>query len=52
MDSFNAEKKEKRDLDIRRAQKLVQDSLKENEEFYKSTLEKYLGSEEAERILL
>ena len=39
-------------MDIRRAQKIVQDSIQENEEYLKNVLTNYLGVEESERIML
>lgn len=39
-------------MDTRRAQAIVQDSIRENEEYMRNVLSNYLGKEEAERILL
>ena len=52
LDRFVVEKKEKWQMDTRRAQKVVQDSIQENEEYLKSVLASSLGAEESERIML
>jgi hypothetical protein len=53
VDSYVKEREEKRVLEIRRAQSLVQESVRENEHYYRQSLARALGSqEEADRLVL
>ncbi len=40
-----------RELAVKRAQKLVQDTIKENADYYREVIQKYVGNEEANQFI-
>lgn len=45
VDQYQKEKQESRLTEIRRAQKIVNDSILENASYYRETIQKYMGTE-------
>ena len=52
MNQYEVKRKQQGDLAVKRAQKLVKDSIRENVDYYNAIFSKYLGSEEVSQMIL
>lgn len=52
MNQYEVKRKQESELQARRAQKLVKETVKENIDYYHSIFSKYLGQEEASKLLI
>ena len=51
IDQYEKQKEEQSLTEIRRAQKIVNDSINENAEYYREVIAKYMGNEEANKFV-
>ena len=51
IDQYQKQKEEQSLTEIRRAQKIVNDSINENAEYYREVIAKYMGNEEANKFV-
>ena len=52
VNQYEVKRKQQGELAVKRAQKLVKDSIRENVDYYNAIFSKYLGSEEASQMIL
>ena len=52
VNQYEVKRKQQGELVVKRAQKLVKDSIRENVDYYNAIFSKYLGPEEASQMIL